>query len=87
MNTMTKVSKIKAFVQAVTKIPAKGFNPIIPSKSVNIEVENDNWQIAFLLEQHAKVKVKLIYAWIPPAYKCDRIGFSDGIMTLGITRR
>ena len=85
--TTTRLQKIEAFVQAVTKIPAKGFNPIVPSKSVKIEVGNDNWQVSFVLEQNVAISMNLIYPWIPNEYKCDTIEISDGILTVGIRRR
>ncbi|MCU0336410.1 MAG: hypothetical protein MUF12_00995 [Sediminibacterium sp.] len=54
----------------LTEVPALGFSPIIQCDSFFVEEENEVYSFNFNYLPNHPHKLRLMYAWIPPQYRC-----------------
>ena len=73
--------KIRAFVKAVSTVPAPNFDPFICADSVDIQVFESCYSVVFSGLQKPVIWA-LIYPWIPKGFRCSGVTWTDTILTV-----
>ena len=75
--------RIKAFVKAVSTVPAPKFSPLICANSIDIQGHENSYSIVFSGLQK-EVNLGLIYPWIPKGYRCGGVALFGDLLTVNI---
>jgi hypothetical protein len=76
-------TKIKAFVKAVSTVPAPNFDPFIYAENVDIQPFENCYSIVFFGLKKT-VNMSLVYPWIPTGFRCSGMALMGNILTLDI---
>jgi hypothetical protein len=76
-------TKIKAFVKAVSSVPAPNFSPLVCADSVDIQSHENSYSVVFSGVK-TKVNLSMIYPWIPKGFQCSGFAIADDLFTVNI---
>lgn len=75
--------RIRAFVKAVSTVPAPNFDPFICAESVDIQAFESSYSVVFTGLKKT-VNMSLVYPWIPMGFRCSGVAWMDSILTVNM---